>query len=243
MRAVWLMAKREWQSYFMTWTGYLIVAGVLLLQGLLFNTLILQTGKELRSSDVVYGFFYFTVFTTVVAGVLVAARTLAEEKATGTIVLLETAPIREWQVVLGKFLGAFGCVLIIIVLSMYLPLMVTVNGRIDWGQFLAGYLGTLLLAAVGTSIGVFASSVTRSQVLAVVVAGVVLAMLFLAWTISRRVDGPVGAFVGYLDLWDQHFRSFAKGTIKAGSVAYYLGLCYFFLLSATTVLASRRWRG
>jgi ABC-2 type transport system permease protein len=243
MKAVWTIAKREWMSYFTTWSGYLIVAGMLLMQGLLFNTLVLQGGKDQKSSDVVYGFFYFTVFTTIVAGVLVAARTFAEEKATGTIVLLETAPVREWQVVAGKFAGAFGCVLVLVAMSVYLPLLVGVNGRVDGGQLVAGYLGTTLLAAVGVAGGVFASSLTRSQVLAAILAAMMLAVLFLAWIISRKVDGNLGAFFGFLDLWDQHFRTFAKGTIKWASVAYYVAITYFFLLATTVVISSRRWRG
>jgi ABC-2 type transport system permease protein len=242
LSSAWLIAVREWKSLFTTLSGYLIVAGVLLLQGVLFNIQVLQIQKELRSADVVYGFFYFTVFTTVVAGVLVAMRAFTEEKSAGTMVLLETAPIPERAVVLGKFLGALLCVALVIVLSFPIPLLVAVNGKVQLAQLALGYGGTFLLAAVGVSVGLFASSLARSQAVAGVIAGVILALLFLAWMLSKRIDGNLGAIVGSLDLWDQHFRAFARGTLKLGSVVYYVGLTYIFLLATTVVVASRRWR-
>ncbi|MBM4279709.1 MAG: hypothetical protein FJ137_02745 [Deltaproteobacteria bacterium] len=234
------IARRELHGYLASMTGWLILALVLLADGLLFNGLALAGEK--KSFDVLQLFFYFSSGTTMVASVFIAMRLFAEERQQGTMVLLESAPVPEHIVVLGKFLGAWSFLLLLLLLSGYLPALVVVNGKVTVGHVLAGYLGLALLGAACIGIGAFASSLAKNQILAAVLAGAIIVALLLSWTLARKIEGPVGDVVGFLDLFDQHYRTFSRGTVKLGSVAYYAALTYGALLSTTAVLAARRWR-
>jgi ABC-2 type transport system permease protein len=158
------------------------------------------------------------------------------------MVLLESAPIPEHVVVGGKFLGAWAFLLLLLLLSGYLPALVVVNGKVTVGHVLAGYLGLALLGSACIAIGAFASSLAKNQILAAVLAGAIIVALLLSWTLARKIEGPVGDVVGFLDLFDQHYRTFSRGTVKLGSVAYYVALTYGALLATTAVLSARRWR-
>ena len=237
----YLIARRELVSYLMSATGWLILGVVLLAQGLLFNAVAMAGDK--KSFDVLQLFFYFSSGTTMVASIFISMRLFAEEKQLGTLVLLETSPVPEWQNVVGKWLGGWAFLLLLLVLSMYMPLLVLVNGKITIGHLFAGYLGLALLGAACVAIGTLASSLASSQVLAAVIAGGGIVALILAWMLARKIEGTLGDVVGYLDLFDKHYRSFSRGTVKLGSVVYYLSLTYAALLATTAVLGSRRWRG
>lgn len=240
MNTLWLIARRELHGFLLSPLGYLVVSAVLVLHGLWFQTIVM-TGEQ-RSSEVLEGFFFHSTGFVAVVAVLISMRLFAEERQTGTLLLLETSPATEWQVVLGKFAGATSFLLLYLALTVSMPLLVAVNGHVSAGHLFAGYAGLVLLGAVVVSVGTFTSSLTRSQLLAAVLGGVVTMALFAAWMIARKVEGDLGAIVGYLDLMDKHYRSFSRGTIKASTVVYYLSLTYFALLLTTAVWSARRWR-
>jgi ABC-2 type transport system permease protein len=236
-----LIARRELSGYLSSMTGWLILALVLLADGLLFNVYALGAAEK-KSFDVLQGFFYLSSGTTMVSAIFISMRLFAEERQQGTMVLLETAPIAEHVVVIGKFLGAWGFFLLTLVLSGYLPLLVMVNGTVTAGHIVAGYLGLALLGAACIAIGALSSSLARNQILAAVMSGAVIVALLLSYVLAKKIDGPVGSVVGFIDLFDAHYRVFSRGTIKLASVAYYLALTYGSLLLCTAVLAARRWR-
>ena len=236
-----LIARRELSSYLLSTTGWLILGVVLLAQGLLFNALAMDGEK--KSFDVLQLFFYFSSGTTIVASIFISMRVFAEEKQLGTLVLLETSPISEAQIVFGKYLGAWLFLCLLLALSLYMPLLVLVNGKVTLGHLFAGYLGLVLLGSACIAIGVLASSLATNQVLAAVLAGATIIALLLAYRLAREVEGVFGDVVGYLDLFDKHYRTFSRGTIKLGSVVYYLSLTYAALLATAAVFGSRRWRG
>ena len=241
MSAALLIARRELQGYLTSLTGWLILALVLLAQGLLFNVFALG-GVEKKSFDVLQGFFYLSSGTTMVSSIFISMRLFAEERQQGTMVLLETAPIPEYVVVVGKFLGAWAFFVMTLVLSVYLPLLVLVNGTVTSGHIVAGYLGLALLGAACIAIGALASSLAKNQILAAVISGASIVALVLAYSLAKKIDGPVGNVIGFVDLFDQHYRLFSRGTIKLASVAYYAALTYGALLVTTAVLTARRWR-
>lgn len=236
-----LIARRELVSSLLSPTGWIILGVTLLAQGLLFNAVALAGDK--KSFDVLQLFFYFSSGTTMFASIFISMRLFAEEKQLGTLVLLETSPVSEWQVVLGKFLGGWVFLALLLGLSLYMPLLVLVNGKVTVGHLFAGYLGLLLLGAACVALGTFASSIARTQVVAAVMSGAMVVALLLAWMLARKIDGTLGDVVGYLDLFDKHYRAFSRGTVKLGSVVYFLSLTYAALLATTAVLGARRWRG
>ena len=240
MNAALLIARRELVGYLASMTGWLILAIVLLADGLLFNGFAL--GGEKKSFDVLQAFFYFSSGTTMVASIFIAMRLFAEERQQGTMVLLETAPIGEHSIVAGKFLGAWAFLLLMLAASGYLPALILVNGTVTPGHIGAGYLGLALLGAACIAIGALSSALAKNQILAAVMSGTIIVGLLLAWMLAKKIDGPLGDVIGFLDVFDQHYRSFSRGTIKLASVAYYLALTWGALLVCTAVLTARRWR-
>lgn len=241
MTTIWLIARRELSGFFLSPLGYLVVAAVLFLHGLWFNVVVMR--GEQTSFKVLEAFFFHSSGFVATVAVLLSMRLIAEERQTGTLVLLQTSPASEWQVVAGKFLGGFLFLAGYLALTGYMPLLIVVNGKVAMGHLFAGYLGLLLLGAAVIAVGTFASSLVSSQLLAAVLGGVMTMALFVAWMVARKVDGPLGDFVGYLDLMDLHYRSFSRGVVKLSSVVYYLSLAYAALLGATAVMSARRWRG
>ena len=240
MKAILLIARRELLAYLRSMIGHVIIAGVLFVDGLLFNAFALG-GPDKRSSEVLSLFFDFSSGTTMIASVLISFRLLAEERQTGTINLLFSSPIRDYQIVLGKFFAAFIFLVGIHVLSLYMPLMVLLHGKVAKGHLVAGYLGVLLMGSTGLAIGMFASSLTRSQLVAIVVGAGISVALVMAWLLAPVTDRPFDQFFSWLALWNKHFPPFMRGTISLQDVAYYLSMTYAFLFATTRVLESRRW--
>jgi ABC-2 type transport system permease protein len=241
MTSVGLIAKRELHAFLFSPLGYVILGAVLFLHGLWFNVVVMAGEK--RSSEVLEGFFFHSAGFVAVVAVLLSMRLFAEEKQTGTIVLLQTSPATEWEVVLGKFTGGLIFLCAYLVLTGFMPALVAVNGKVTLGHLAAGYFGLVLLGAVVVAVGAFASSLVKSQLLAAVLGGVLVMALFICWMVARKVTGPLGDVVGYLDLMDKHYRSFSRGILKSSTIIYYLSLTYLALLGAVAVLSARRWRG
>ena len=239
MSLILLIAGRELRSFLLAPLGYLIMASVLCLHGLLFNVTLLQA--ELSSYEVVQGFFYQSCGFVSSVGVLLSMRLFSEERQTGTLALLLTSPAREWQLVLGKFLGALGFLCLYLALTVYMPVLISIHGEVSGGHLVAGYSGLLLLAAITVAIGTFASTLVDSSLLAGVLAGVLMTLLCLCWVVAGAIDGPLGAAVAYLDLMSSHLLSFTRGIIKLSSLIYALSLIYLALLGSAIVLWLRRW--
>jgi ABC-2 type transport system permease protein len=222
-RAVAVILRRELAAYLKSPQGYVVAAALLLLAGVLFYTEALgPSAGERLSADVLSRFFYNTSGLVAVAAVALSVRLFTDERQTGSIVLLNTAPVRDGEAVLGKFLGAFAFLTAISLATLYMPLLILVNGRVSWGHVAVGYLGILLLGSSVLAIGLFASALTRSTLGAAVAGGALTGAMFLFWPLSFVVDPPL----------TRVFRD----------VVFYLSVTYFFLLVATKTLEARRWQ-
>jgi ABC-2 type transport system permease protein len=241
MRAVLLIAQRDLAASFKGWLGYLIVAALLCAEGIAFQAIALGDRAAL-SSEVLVFFFWITFGFTCAAGIFLSMGSLSSELRDGTIVTLYTAPISEWQIVLGKWLASLAFVLLFVALTFYMPLLVAVNGSVNGGHVLSGYLGLGMTAAVVTAIGVFASSMTRHWLVAGVVAALLVGMLIVFWWVAAKVDPPFGDVLGYLSLYSKHFDDLAHGIIHTRDFVYYATLTFAALVGARVVLGARRWR-
>ncbi len=235
-----LIARREAYAYLRSPLGAAIVAGVLLIDGLYFYWSGLT--RKLLSAEVLQEFFYGASGTTMIAAVILSMRLLSEERQTGTFTLLNTAPVRDAEIVLGKFLAAFVVLVVMTALTAYMPLLIGVNGKVSLGHVLVGYLGLILLGSAATAIGLFASALARSQVVAAIIGAALLGVLILQWMVAKAVDPPLNAFMSGLALHHENFRPFMQGILELRTVVYYVIVTYFFLLAATKVLEARRWR-
>ena len=240
MRHIMLIARRELGAYLNSYFGWVIVALALMANGLGFISFAMKGEKP--SSDVVSTFLYFAYMITLVFGVLIAMRSFAAEREKGTLVLLQTSPASEWSMVLGKFLGSFGFLTVLIASTAYMPLMVLKHGNLEPGQILAGYLGLMLVGAVSTAIGVFGSVIAPNQILAAVMGAAIAFILAFAVLISAKADPPLDEILGFADLYYRHFHHIQDGSVYLRSLVYYPSLAFFFLLASVRVLESKRWR-
>jgi ABC-2 type transport system permease protein len=240
MNTVLLIARRELGAYLRTWTGYVIAALMLAIVGLLFNTYGLGGGDK-KSADVLR--IFFEVMSALVAGstVFLAMRLFAEERQLGTMPLLYSSPVRDWEIVAGKYLSAIVFLALMLGASLYMPLLIFVNGKVSVGHIVAGYLGLLLLGSGTLAISMFGSALARTQIIAVVLSAVMVIAVYCFVYVAPHAERPLNDVFGALAYFP-HFRSLEGGLVQLKDVAYYALVSYVFLFSATRVLEARRWR-
>ena len=241
MRNLLIIARRELGYILRSPIGFLVAALVLAVVGLLFNVRALGGGAKL-STDVLVQFFFDLSGVIMIASVPISMRLFAEERQTGTLDLLLTSPIKDWQIVLGKFLGAFAFMGMLTAATIYMPLLIMVHGKIAAGHLFAGYLGIVLLAGGSLSVGIFGSALSKNQITAVFVTAFLLTAMVLFWLLAKVTDAPLKDLFMYLALHNRHFSTFKTGEVHLRDIVYYGSVCLFFLFAATRVLESRRWR-
>ena len=240
MNRAFVLARRELGAYFRSPLGASIIAAVLLIDGILFYWQALT--EKLLSAEVLEQFFYNASGTTMIASIILSMRLLAEERQMGTFTLLNTAPLRDSDIVLGKYISALLMLGLMTLLTVYMPLLIFVNGKVSIGHIVVGYVGLLLLGSATMAIGLFASSVTSSTVIAGIIGAAITGALILQWALARAVDAPLNAILAAMALHHQNFKPFMSGTLDLGCVTYYVVVALFFLVAATKMVEARRWR-
>lgn len=236
-----LVARRELSAYLSGFLGWVVLTAVLLVEGTYFNVVDLGSAPRL-SADVIRGFFNTISGGTMVLALVLAMRLFAGERENGTLVLLNTAPIRDSEIVAGKFAAALALIALHLALTAHMPLLVMVNGKVALGHVLVGYLGILLLGAAALAIGMFGSAIGQNQIIALVIGIVILVMFVVLWMVARVSDPPLSDFISGLAIHHERQRPFMTGVLRLENVVYYVGVAYFFLLAATKTLEARRWR-
>jgi len=236
-----VLIRRDLGHYFGTRSGWVIASVILLLQSLLYNVHSLANGSR-YSSEVIADFFFDASGATIIAALLVAMRLFAEERQTGRMPLLATAPLSDRQLVFAKFAAGYLFLLALIGATVYMPLLVFLHGEPAIGHILAGYLGLALLGAAVMAIGTLGSALATTQAMAILISSAVTVALLLAWLGSRVVSGDLSEVVSHLSLHSKHFRPFMEGTIELASMLYYGTLTAFFLHLSALALEASRWR-
>ena len=240
MSASLLIARRELSGYLRSMTGYIVIAVVLLIDALLFNAHAMEGAR--RSSEVLSRFFYVSSGTTMAAAIFLSMRLIAEERQTGTLMLLYSSPVRDGEIIFGKWLSAFLFIALLSACTFFMPMLILLNGKVSLGHLAAGYVGILLVGAAATAIGTFGSTLARSQVLAVISSGVMLVALLVCWILGAVTERPFNEVFTALAMHGMHFAPFQAGIIHTRDVVYYGLLTYVFLFASTRVLEARRWQ-
>lgn len=250
MGAYWTLTRRELGAYFLSLTGYVIIAAAVFLMGLSFVALLEKLQGQhttMPPTELFYGTpFFWLIFLT--ATPMITMRLFALEKFSGTFETLMTAPVRDLQVVLAKFSAA-----LVFYTIMWLPLLgclwvlryyASDHSAFDWGTVASTFLGVLLLGAVLISLGCCASALTRSQVGAAMItmaAGVSLFLLaFLADRFPEQGSWQAQVLACF-DLFNQ-MHEFVRGTIDTRYVVLLGSLTLFFLFLNLRIIESRRWK-
>lgn len=241
MRATSIIYRRELGGYLRAPIAWVIASVMLLAAGIFFQAWALR-GEQL-SAIVLERFFLIMSYLVGAAGIMFSFRLLAEERQNHSMVLLNTSPIRDHEIVLGKFFAALTFLGIVLVLSLYMPILIKVNGKISASQIIVGYFGLFLFGAVALAMGLFASSLTRHQFLALVIGAALLIILGNIFQLAGKLDPPVRTVVEQIDVWWMRFQpSFMRGILNLKDVIFYVGVTYFFLLLAVKTLEAKRWQ-
>jgi ABC-2 type transport system permease protein len=236
MRNILIILLRELRSYFGSPWSYIITAAFLVVAGYGFgwsSVTYLETSMQ--------GFLGWASFFLLFLGPALTMRLLAEEEKLGTLELLMTAPVRDFEVVLGKFLAAMSMLGIMLIITLYYPLMLAWFGDPDWGPVFSGYLGIFLLGAIFLSIGLFASSLTSNQIVAYVVGSLILLSLWFIGHAATLAGNDWGELLRSISI-STHFPAFGRGIIDSNAVIYYVSIVLVFLFLTIRSLETRRWR-
>jgi len=247
MSTLWALTVRELKAFWYSPIAYVVGALFLLLQGAIFWTLMIvlndpRIDPAITMTQLYFGETFFYWFSVLITVPLLTMRTFSEEKRTGTIEFLLTAPVSDAQVVLAKFFGAWLAYISLWSCTVVFFVLLRVFTPFDWGPVLTGYLGTWLLGGVLIAVGVLASSLTRNQVIAAVLTFVTILLFFSIGIFDAFVRDPEGSkFIQYLSLLE-HLRSFGKGFLDTRPIIFYLSLTVLCLFMTGRVVSHSRWR-
>jgi ABC-2 type transport system permease protein len=232
------IARREFRTFFASPIAYVVLGGFLLVSGwLYFSTLFLAGQASLRQ------FFGIAPVLFVVLVPAITMRAIAEERKSGTLELLLTLPMEDWQVVGGKFLAALG--MVGAGLAWTLPYALTVASLtapgvgFDWGPVVAGYLGLLLLAASFIGLGLWASALSKNQIVGFIIALVLCFAFYFVDKFAALLPESLGQVLQFLSV-DYHFDNIARGVIDTRDLVFYLSLTALGLVLTTRTLSSAR---
>ncbi|HVV81843.1 MAG TPA: ABC transporter permease subunit [Kofleriaceae bacterium] len=232
--------RRELGAYLRSPVGWIVAAVTLLLQGILFQVF---AARNTLAGDMLSNFYMWSSIVIMIAAVILSIRLISDERQSGALLLLNTSPVREVEVVAGKFLAALTFLGLMLLLSLYIPLLIKSEGKITPGQIFISYLGLFLAGGATLAIGLFASSLARQPLVAAVVGAAITGLLSVFYQLSRLLDPPMKNVFAELDLWWLHFQgSFMRGIFDLKDVVYYLAMTYIFLLLSVKTLEAKRWQ-
>ena len=247
MRGLLATLERELRAYYFSPLGWALLTLVLVVNGGVFWVLVsfLSAPGTPASATPLEYFFGQTVFFWLVllfVAPILTMRLIAEERKSGTIEVLMTAPISEGQVVAGKYLAAF-----IFYLSLWLPSLIyaailAAYSEVDWGPVASGYLGVLGVGALFLAVGVFASSLARNQIVAALATFAMLMAFFSFGMLEGLFETPwLKDALGYMNLW-QHMEDFSRGIVDSRRLVFYASATLLFLFLASRSLEAKKWR-
>jgi ABC-2 type transport system permease protein len=247
MRNIWTIAKREYDNYFNSPLAYVVAFAILMPIGIYFSLIMfvssqqaMQGGPAPESTPINWLFVFLMIFLSPA----LTMRLLSDEARMGTLELLLTAPIRDFELVAGKWLGAFLFVLSVAALTLVFPIIMNnfVTPGIDWRVVISSYLGLILVCAALLGLGTGISAIFTNQFAAFFVT---LGLFFFLWfmiSLPASYLQQGGDVLNYLSLSTHYSQSMNNGTINLGDVVYYLSLTALGLFVGTTAVEIRRWR-
>jgi ABC-2 type transport system permease protein len=257
MRNILAIAAKDLRAQFVSPIAYVVLTGYLLLAGwFFFNllarfTFLLNLYLSFRNPEamaqlnlnefVIAPLLHNLSVILVILVPVITMRSFAEEKRSGTYELLMTSPISVTEIVLGKFLGAFGFVFIMVLLTGIYPLILVLYGDPEGGVILSGLLGLLLLATAFVSVGLLTSSFTENQIIAAVSCLVGLLLLYVISWPAETAGAGMAAVLKYLSL-TEHFGQLVRGVIDTRDLAYFASVIALALFLTQRSVESLRWR-
>lgn len=254
MRGLLAVFRREFILYFITPIAWIVLATFLLITGFTFYGDVIQfveyarraAGMEETTVDVNVQLITPFLFTVAFVGLfmipLMTMRLLAEERRQGTMELLLTYPITDFQVVFGKYLAAVSLFALMLAGNFWAVGSLFRFGSPDPGPVVAGYLGVFLYGASFIAIGLMLSSLTENQIVAAVLSFLAFLALWMLHWASTLVSGPLSDALRYASIVD-HFQAMTQGVVDTRDIVFFLTVIFFGLFVALQSVAAQRWRG
>lgn len=236
MGKIWAIASRELRSYFVSPLAYVIGALFVLVAGFLFSAIIASTHEASLRPLFENLSVVFLLITPALTG-----RLLAEERSRGTIELLMTTPLRDTDIVIGKYLAVCLYLVFLLLLTCLFPAMLAFISKPDWMPIVSGYLGTFLLGSSFLSIGLLASSWTNNQVVAIITSFAVALVIWLLPAATGILGPQLGSVLEYLSLLS-HQANFSRGIIDTTDLFFYLSFIFACLFLTVRSVEVYRWR-
>ena len=246
MRNIWTIAKREYDNYFNSPLAYVVAFAIVLPIGIYFALIMFVSAQQTMmggpapdSTPINWLFVFLLIFLSPA----LTMRLLSDEARMGTLELLLTAPVRDFELVAGKFLGAFMFVLTIALFTLIFPIIIDnyVTPGVDWMIILSSYIGLILISAALLSLGTGISAIFTNQFAAFFVTFGLFFFLWFMVNLPASYLQQGGDVYTYLSL-SQHFSSMNRGSIALGDIVYYISLIALGLFAGTTAIEIRRWR-
>ena len=225
--------KKEFRTYFVSPIAYIVISIFLLVTGwFFFTTFFLYNQTNLRN--------FFSLLPIIFSFVVpaVTMRLFSEELNVGSYEILLTMPVTFLDVVVGKFLSAVAFIAVMIAPTLSYPITVSFLGELDWGPVAGGYLGAVLLGASFSAIGLFASSLTRNQIIAFIIGMAICFSLVLVDKMLFFLPQTLLGILSYLGA-DTHFQNISKGIIDSRDALYFLSVCFVGLYGAHLVMQEK----
>lgn len=245
MSNIWTIARREYKLFFFSPIAYVFLFVTLFLLGLFFYLDLFFAVTTQQFVPNAQRTIQLYIFPMLFLGIpVLTMRTIADENRSGTLELLLTAPIHDWELVIGKWLGSLLFFLTSTLVTLVYPLILNfqLDPGIDWGVVISAYTGLILLISTMCAVGVSVSSFFSNPVAAMFAT---LGMMIIFWVIGSPAQVTGGAFtqvLGYLGLPDHFYDSFLRGIIRAQDVIFYVSMTIFALALGSTSVETRRWR-
>ncbi len=239
MRSTWVIAKREFRSFFDSPIAYVAITVFLIITGVLF---FLADDFFAANEATLRPLFEWVPLIFVFYMPAISMRLLSEERRSGTFELLITMPIREHEVILGKYLAALGFLVVTLLLTLPYPIIVAAVGTPDWGPMIGGYFGLFLVGAVYLGVGLMTSAWTHNQIISFVLALLINGFFYFIDKLIGVVWAGTRDVFAYLS-FDQHFQTISRGVIDTRNLVFYVSLSAASVLIASYSLRRRLWKG
>ena len=238
LRNIGIVGRKELLTYLGSPMAYIVTAVFLVVSGAFFASYLAATSYADTS---IAGFLNAAQLLILLFAALLTMRLVVEEKKQGTWELMLTTPVRDGELVVGKFLGSLAVLCGMLLLTLYYTLILLIFGDPDLGPIMTSYVGLLLIGNACLAVGIFASTVTANQIVSAVLAGGILFGLWAIGLIADLVGGGIGEVLTRLSL-SGYFAEFERGIINTQSVVYYVTVTIFFLYAAVRAIDTGRWR-
>ncbi|PYG89443.1 ABC-2 type transport system permease protein [Ruminiclostridium sufflavum DSM 19573] len=227
--------KKEFRAYFTSPIAYVLIGLFMLLSSMVFYINLASPTAEYNYLNLTY----MSLFLILIIPVL-TMKILADERKSGTEVLLTTSPTSLTKIVIGKYLAAFAVFMVMTVITFVYPILLKIYGNPDIPEIIGGYVGYILLGASFIAFGIFASSLTESQIVAAIVGIVGLLIMWLLQGIAPNLGGIWSDILNWFSLYSRTEDLFA-GILSVKAIVYYLSFSAVFVFLAIRVIEKRRW--